>query len=521
MSSPGHLSSAPSPGRDPFAGGGARTAAWVIGAAALLSWPILFIVIGNHLASPDISRGVIYETVYRVLHGLDIYPAPSGAFVPLDYNPLIYLFQAAAALLLGLNPATLRLVAVAGTLGAAAIIHLAVRRATGSIWFGIVAAGLFAGAYRTFDCYLDLAQPDSWMLFTTLAGLYLLEDEDRPARIALAVALLCASFWFKQQGALLAIGGILYVTWRQGLRRAAPWWLLAGLLGPFVYFILGPHLFGGKFIYYTYEVPRAYSEFRLRGTLHAGYFVSRYWVLLAGVATWGVLSRRWRATPVDIWTFTFPFAMLIGLLGSMDYSEHNVYMAAGTWFIIVGLCTLARMARRAAAGPPMTRQVVLAAILAVIALSFAANIYDPRSVMVPRRAWQDYDALVAQVRGLGGSVYMPGVGQLPGDVRLPVPVQWVPLQDMVRGPGHNTAHDPLVREVLKDVLRPSGEAFIIADRPLQEEEMYAFLAPHYELVEDMGDRYQSLRSQPAWYSGKTWPRYLYRYRAPASEATHG
>ena len=521
MKNPGSLLPASPPGRDPFVGAGARAAAWLLGAAALLPWPILVIVVGNHFVSPDISRGVVYETVHRLLQGLDIYPAPSGEFVALDYNPLLYLLGAGAALLLGLSPATLRLVAVAGTLGAAAIIYLAVRRATGSTWFGVVASGLFAGAYRTFDCYLDLAQPDSWMLFTALAGLYLLQDEDRPVVIALAVALLCAAFWFKQQGALLAIGGVLYVTWRQGLRRAAPWWLLAALLGPAAYFGLGPRLFGERFIYYTWEVPRAYSQFRLRGTLHAGYFVSRYWAIPAAVAAWGVLSRRWRASPADIWTFTFPFAMLIGLLGSMDYSEHNVYIAAATWFIIVALSTLARMAKTAASRPPAPRRRAVAAVMVAVALSLAANLYHPRSVMVPRRAWQDYNALVTQVRDLGGNVYMPGVGQLPGEVRLPVPVHRVPLHDLVRGPGNNGAEDPLVRAVLKDVLRPAGEAFIIADRPLPEEKLFAFLAPHYQLVEDMGNRYESLRALPGWYNGTTWPRYLYRHRAPAPEGASG
>jgi hypothetical protein len=179
------------------------------------------------------------------------------------------------------------------------------------------------------------------------------------------------------------------------------------------------------------------------------------------------------------------------------------------------------MAKEAASRPPAPRRRAVAAIMAVAALSFAANLYDPRCVMVPRRAWQDYNALVAQVRDLGGNVYMPGVGQLPGDVRLPVPVQWVPLHDLVRGPGHNVAEDPLVRAVLKDVLRPPGEAFIIADRPLPEEELFAFLAPHYDLVEDMGNRYESLRSLPGWYSGRTWPRYLYRHRAEVVEATCG
>jgi len=51
-------------------GGGARAAAWILGAAALLPWPILFIVVGNHLRSSENSRGVVYETVHRLLSGL-------------------------------------------------------------------------------------------------------------------------------------------------------------------------------------------------------------------------------------------------------------------------------------------------------------------------------------------------------------------------------------------------------------------------------------------------------------------
>jgi hypothetical protein len=237
-------------------------------------------------------------------------------------------------------------------------------------------------------------------------------------------------------------------------------------------------------------------------------------VIPVGLAFWGVADRRWRAKPLDIWSFTLPFALLIGLLGAMDFSEHNVYIAPATWCVIVMLGALSRMAKAAADCAPARRRSATAAILAAVALSSAANFYDPRSVLVPRGAWRDYDALVAQVRDLGGNVYMPGVGQLPGGVRLPVVVQWVALQDLIRGPGHRPRTDPLVREILKDVEEPAGKAYIIADHPLQEDEMFAYLAPQYDLVEDMGDRYASLKPLPGWYSGTTWPRYLYRFRAP-------
>lgn len=506
---------------EPYAGFGGRAVALVLGGIAFLPWPLLILVIGNHIASPDISRGTIYETVHRLMQGLEIYPAPSGDFVALDYNPLLYVLCAGAARLFGLSPATLRLVVAIGSLAAAALVFLAVRRATRSAFLGLLACGLFAAAYRTFDCYIDQQQPDSWMLLTALAGLMLLQDGTRPRRIAAGVALLCAAFWFKQQGALLAAGGVLYLTWKIGWRRAVPWWLLAALLGPVAWYLLGPRLFGTDFIYYTWEVPHTYSRFRLRGLLHAGWFAARFWAIPAGVVLWGLVDRRWRPRSVDIWTFTFPFALLIGWLGSMDYSEHNVYIAPATWLIILGAITLQRMAASAAALPPARRRRAATAIAAGVAFSFLAQAYDPRTVMVPARAWLDYDALLAQVRALDGNVYMPGVGQLPGDVRLPVPVHWVPLEDLVRGHGYGKDGDPLVRAILKDVQYPAGEAWIIADRPLHEDTLLAFLAPHYTLVEDMGQRYATLRAQPGWYSGRSWPRYLYRSRAAPTAGQDG
>lgn len=495
-----------------------RAARWLLGGAAILPWPILLGVIGNHLVSPDISRGVVYETVRRLMRGLPIYPAPSGEFVALDYNPLLYYLGSLAARLFGLSPASLRFVAVLGTLGVAALIFVAVRRATGSAWFGFLACGLFAGAYRTFDCFFDHQQPDSWMLFAALAGLLLIQDTDRPARLAAGVVLLCVAFWFKQQGALLAIGGILELTRRLGARRAAPYWALAVLLGPLAYFGLGPRLFGPEFLYYTWEVPRSYSQFRLLGILHAGWFFTRYWAIPAILVAYGIASRRLRSRPLDVWTFTLPGALLIGVLGAMDYSEHNVYIAAGVWLIILGAVTLARIMRAAAALPEAVRRRTALVMSAGVAFTFAINAYDPRTVLVPARAWLDYADLIARVRALGGQVYMPGVGQLPGDVDLPIRVHWVPLEDLVRGHGHEGSPDPLVSAILRDVQYPSGEAYIIADRRLDEDTLLAFLGPSYDLVEDLGDRYASLKGQPGWYSGRTWPRYLYRHRATAAPA---
>lgn len=495
--------------------------ATLVGVAITLSL-LLLIVFVNHLGSPEITRGTILETVRRLLHGLPLYPSPSANFVPLAYNPLFPVLAAAFASVLGATPATLRLTAIVGSAGCWLIIFLAVRHETRSTGFGLLAAGLFAGAYAAFDCYLDYAQSDSWMLFCALLGLYVLQITRARKWNVLAIVLLCAAFWFKQVGALFAIAGVSYVTWRDGPFRAAPYWMVAGICGPLAYFLLGPRVFGKEFLYYTYEVPAAWTTFNLREFGRPAEYFLLHWPVLASVSVIGAVRALRIRRELNVWTLSFPFVILTAILGSLDYSENNVYMPLDVWFIVLALTLLAgwtRSGERGDRGSP-TRTMRNALAIGAVATSFAVNFYAPRSVLVPRGAWRAYHALVEQVGQLEGLVYMPSVGQLP-TLRLPIPVHWVPLEDLVRGPGRNEANSPLVRAILRPLLNPHGKAYIFTDRPLESQPVLAFLKSDYVLIADMGKRYESLRAMPGRYSGNTWPRYLYAYRRANSSEVSG
>jgi 4-amino-4-deoxy-L-arabinose transferase-like glycosyltransferase len=130
----------------------------------------------DHLRFPfllDLMEGTILQHVGRAAHGLAVYSWPTPDFVPLAYNPLYYYLCAPVTWVFGLDLPALRLVAVAGMAGSGAIIYLTVRKWTGSWWWGLMALGLFAAAYRVMDAYLDTAHSDSWLLCAALLGTYL------------------------------------------------------------------------------------------------------------------------------------------------------------------------------------------------------------------------------------------------------------------------------------------------------------------------------------------------------------
>ena len=66
----------------------------------------------------------------------------------------------------------LRLVSLVSSLGTAWIVHLFVRRETGRVVLGAIAAGIFLATWRTSGLYFDVARLDSLFTFLLLASLY-------------------------------------------------------------------------------------------------------------------------------------------------------------------------------------------------------------------------------------------------------------------------------------------------------------------------------------------------------------
>ena len=489
---------------------GKSPARWVL--SAILGLNIGFVVYlwFNHIGFPlnlDLMEGTILEHFRRAAALRPVYPEPTPAYVPLAYNPLFYYLAVPFSWIFGVDLFTMRFTAILGMIGSGAVLFTVVRRKTESAWWGFAAVGLFAAAYRVMDAYLDSAHSDSWLLFSALLGTYLIDRDRSKAWNIVGVLVLCAAFWFKQHGALFAVGGVLFLTWRKGIKRSLVYWLTAIAAGPLLYAFAGPALFGSHFHYFTYEVPRKWSFFGLR-TLrrYIGFIALSYPVLAlsGGAALLGKVLKD--AKRIGVWEVQFVFALLTGFMGSLDAdSSNNIFIPMGTWFIMMGLVALREFSRR----KEILQRFDIPLLASFISLSFF--IYNPLTVVVSPRAGDSYGELVSVLEGMPGPVYAPWLGQLQKGYSFYPAAHWVALEDMIRGPGRATENHPGTRALLEPSIDPGGPAYILANRPLGTYPFFAFLEDYYVLESDYGDRFKALRVLPKrWDHG--WPRYLYRHR---------
>jgi hypothetical protein len=486
-----------------------RAAAVAVGLLAVSYVGITATLWVNHLDFPlslEPMEGTILQHFQRAVSFAPVYPEPSPEFVPLAYNPLYYYLAAPFAQVFGVRLFTLRLVSVLGAAGAGLIIFLIVRRRTGRAGWGLAALGMYAAAYAATDFYLDTAHADSWLLLTALLGSDLI---DRRARWQgwCGLLLLIVAFWVKQHGAFFAVGGVLYLTWREGVRRAIVYWLTAAALGPVLYFLGGPSLFGPRFLYFTWEVPRRWTELSGDAVVRYVRFIARNYLLLAGLGAASVwlTAVRERLKTLNVWQVQLGGALLAGFLGALDPgSSNNVFIPAGAFLIVAGTLGLHEAAARA----EWVRARRLH--LPVMLMTFALLMYDPRPAFVSPEARRSYADFIGMLKGLDGQVYAPWIGQLGGDYTFHPAAHWVALEDMIRGPQANVESHPNTRRLLAPALEPGGKAYVLTNYPLRNFAWLAFLEDYYVLEADFGERFKPLGALPTRWDNR-WPRYLYRY----------
>jgi hypothetical protein len=482
---------------------------------ALGAWSVLMLLFvgflwADHITFPgllDLMEGTILQHVAQAAHGLPVYPAPTPAYVPLAYNPLYYYLCVPFTWVLGLDFPALRLVSILGMALAGYVIYAAVRDRTASAWWGLIAVGLYATAYRVMDAYLDTAHSDSWLLATALAGSWALDRATTRGGRMLGIVLLVLSFWFKQHGALFALGGLLYVTRVDGWRKSLPYWAVATLLGPVAYLAAVRWPFGVDFHYFTWSVPSGWSHVNVETFARVIRFVAGNYLPIVAAALLPVAAALRGRSPVRIWQIQFVAGVASLLMGSLDWgSSDNVFIPFGAFTIVLGTIGLA--------GLPGLASGALQA--AAVAIAFVPLMYAPQTVIVSRHAGAAYADLVSTVRALPGPVYAPGIGQFPGPPLFSPGAHWVALEDMLRGPGHGAPDSAAARALIDPVADAPGEAFILTNTPhTMETPPLNALDRRYALVEDFGTRFADLAGLPKRYDHK-YPRYL--YATPAAVA---
>jgi 4-amino-4-deoxy-L-arabinose transferase-like glycosyltransferase len=115
-------------------------------------------------------EGSTVEVAARVVAGQPLYAPPTTGYAPWPYPPLYFWLSGALVRVTGLNLFTLRLVSFVASVVVLALLVLIVRRATGNLVAGIVAAGLYAATYRVSGAWADTARVDSLLLALLLAA---------------------------------------------------------------------------------------------------------------------------------------------------------------------------------------------------------------------------------------------------------------------------------------------------------------------------------------------------------------
>ena len=463
----------------------------------------------NHINFPlnlEPMELTVRQHVLRIVNGLPLYPEPSSNFVALAYNPLYYYLTVPFTYIFGTGLSTMRFVSILGMLGSCFLIYLTILRKTDSKWLSLIAAAIFASAYRVMETYLDNAFPDSWMLMSILLGCYLIDLNRSRLWNMFGVMCLVIAFWFKQPGAIFTVGAVLYLTWREGVRSSWYYWLLAIFFGPVLYFVMPNEVLGPRFHYFTWVVPRHWAQFDMGHILRIFYFLLKTYLILAMISLYagGVLLLRKR-DEISIWFAIIPFVFASALPGLSDpESAKNLYIPIGVWLIIIGIIGLHYWINAAS---DLTGKHIFA-----ILLTFGFLSYDPRTVIIPPRANQNYQEMVQYLDSFDGTIYSPWVGQLQNDYEFYPSAHWVPMVDIVR-PGYQYYVSPIMRTLLEPVIHPEGNAYIFTPIPLDQDPALYFLADYYILEDDLGDRFKALKPLPKEYN-IGWPRYLYRYGNP-------
>lgn len=477
---------------------------------ALLYLFVIGLLFANHADFPlnlNLMEGTVLQHVQRAVHGKEIYPEPTAEFVPFAYNPLYYYLSVPFVWFLGETLFTLRIVAIIGTFGILFTCGLILYRETKSLWWSLTGVGLIAASYRIMDAYLDTAHSDTWMIFCALLGTYLI-GLGRNQRVDLiGVSILVASFWFKQHGALFALGGLVYLLYQNGLKKTLLFIFWVIIIGPGIYLLFGTTLFGSNFHYFTFEVPSRWSELNLETITRFIRYLIQFYPILTMLCITGLLLQGLRdLRTVDIWYFQYASALLSGFMGALDPgSADNVFIPMTVFTILAGTLSLYELSNI------IIPRYKLRIVCGCLVFSYGLVVFNPYSLIVSKDAAQTYRDLLVVLKGLDGTVYAPTVGQLQSEYTLYPAAHWVALEDMVRGPGKDTRNHPLVMKTLEPIFHTKRTAYILENRPLKTFPWLRYLDDSFELKTDFGDRFKPLRCLPGRFD-HLWPRYLYQLK---------
>lgn len=470
-------------------------------------------------------EGGSLQQVERLRDHKPLYQAPSVEFTPFIYTPLYFQLGALFPPTPDTPFLTLRLLSLAAWLASLLLIAQLVFRWTGSGWWSLFAAGVFAGCFELGGAWFDLARVDSLALALLLAGWLALEEthDGRPAplwRHSLAAVLLLAAFLAKQNSLTVTLPLILYtLAFHRGARR----WLfpVIYLVGLSALVVVLNRATGGWFNYYVFELPAGHA---LEPSALAGFWrfdlLAPLPFLLAAVVLASLHLLFTRRDRRLAWLLALAVAFVgtawLGRLHSGGYL--NVLLPAYAFLAVWGARSLHHLLEPAFDDPftafrqlpaENTENLRDSLVLVVCVLQFALLVYDPRDHLPRPGTEPAITALRTWIRAQPGELWLPTQGWLaPGDAGHGA-AHGMALEDVLRGPDGPTRE--ALQLQLEQALTQGRWSAVVLDHPWLEKE----LAPRYQRVPAPEGAPDALRPLTGM---DTAPRYFLRKRTPALPA---
>jgi hypothetical protein len=465
-----------------------RAALAGLSAAAWLAFIGLAAVRITHPFPLDPGEGAWLDESTRLAQGQPLYVAPSLAYVPLPVMPGFALAASVLVQSFGSHLWILRLLASIATLAIAWLIGAAVRRETDSPLLGMVAAGLWLGAYAATGARFDLGRPDTWSWAWAIASLVTLRFTRGAGGAAAAALLMTIALFSSLLTCTFAVAALIHLAVNDRPRLAAfalplavlvagVWMLLSRTAGPWL-------------LFYTWSLPLdllTHGAGRLGQWARLGLVDFLGPVAVSCLLASALPTPQWRG-PTGLWIWAAlggVAATLVGALGPAGMSAGLGPAAAA--LAIAGPVALARVVKHVASWPGSGRAGRSWALHAVLLVQFVALAHGFRAAWPDGRARAEYPVWIDRLRSLRGPVLVPGFGALSSRA------------------GHGPAFSPLALDLLTEahergVPMPDSTAF---DRMLDglhsgAERPTLVLATRLDALED-----------------RSWQRMARRYRLDA------
>lgn len=432
----------------------ARIALQILLAAAALAFIALFLLVAVKRAGYPYElewmEGGVIDHIARILNGDQLYVEPGVEFVTYTYTPLFFYAGALAAKVLGTGFLAGRLVSLAASLGCLALIFLFVRRETGSPFFGLMAAGLFAAAYSVTGFWYDLARPDMLFLLLILASAYLLRVHDTTWLLALSGLLAFLAFMSKQTTLFVAIPLASYsLGVLPGWKKAIFPGVFLGALG--LSTLLLNWASDGWYYYYVFQLPR-YHAIISKNFDTFPLFIYRLAVALA-FSLYFVVAAFFAKDRRPAYFYSLFLGGLLFASWSVSIREgsfDNVFIPAAAGIAIcfgLGAHALYKQTADDEKESPVAGRLLPLFVLLLCGAQFATLGYDPRDQWPSEADLRAGDELVRLLRDTEGDVFLPFHGFLGPKAGKRMFAQGVAIGDVIaaRGPEADTLQQDINR----------------------------------------------------------------------------